>query len=96
MINIYISCVCVCVYTVYEELGILISMCSRQMRNHCLIPSRGNFMWADHLIPGLIFFPENIICSKVATEWDTVNSVQVYVQNRRSVSAHIHPVEAFQ
>jgi hypothetical protein len=27
--------------------------------------------WAGHLIPGLIFFRETIIRSKVATEWDT-------------------------
>ena len=27
--------------------------------------------WADHLIPGLIFFRETIIRRKVATEWDT-------------------------
>ena len=27
--------------------------------------------WADHLIPGLIFFWETIICREVATEWDT-------------------------
>jgi len=27
--------------------------------------------WADHLIPGLIFFRETIIHRKVATEWDT-------------------------
>ena len=30
------------------------------------------FTWADHLIPGLIFFSwEIIIHSKMATEWDT-------------------------
>jgi len=28
------------------------------------------YMWADHLIPGLIFFRETIICSEMATEWD--------------------------
>jgi len=27
--------------------------------------------WADHLIPGLIFFREIIIRSEMATEWDT-------------------------
>jgi hypothetical protein len=28
-------------------------------------------MWADHLIPGLNFFPGKITCSEVAKEWDT-------------------------
>ena len=27
--------------------------------------------WADHLIPGLIFFREIIVRSELATEWDT-------------------------
>jgi len=27
--------------------------------------------WADHLIPGLIFFRETIIRSEMATKWDT-------------------------
>jgi len=36
-------CVCVCVYTVYRELGIIIIMCSRQMRDHCSFPIGGNF-----------------------------------------------------
>ena len=37
------------------------------MQNSCTFKNT----WADHLIPGLIFFWEIIIRSEMATVWDT-------------------------
>ena len=51
--------------------------------------------WADHLIPGLIFFSGKLYyVAKWQQSGTCRNSVQVYVQNRRSVSPRIRSVEA--
>ena len=52
------------------------------------------YTWADHLIPGLIFFSGKLYVAKWQHSETRGNSVQVYVQNRRSASPRIHSVEA--
>jgi hypothetical protein len=37
----------------------------------CALGLLSDYTWADHLILGLIFSQETIICGEVATEWDT-------------------------
>ena len=58
----------------------------------CWVPRRLQNTWADHLIPGLIFFREIIIRSEWQQSGTRGNSVQVNVQNRRSVSPRIRSV----
>jgi len=46
--------------------------------------------WSDHLILGLIFSQETIICNEVATEWDTCQLCAiVWAKPEVSISPHL-------
>ena len=58
---------------------------------HIRLPLHNHFTytWADHLIPGLIFFREIIIRSEMATEWDMWQlCTSVYAKPEGGISPH--------